>query len=129
MLPAKDGKYIERFYPGQQQEDLYWGFTQFSRQVYADTVTIRSEDEIMYGIFSMDGGTLAEIGMRWYRLGRECVPRMECFSEAFFLLKSPMHQRIFKRLQNEPDNFTPEEFASLLIEMGFQDDSDRPLER
>lgn len=128
MLSIEDRAYIEKFYPERYSDDLYWGFTQFSRENYTNAVNLDAKDEVIYGIYSTDGSVLAEMAMRWYRINNENVPRIECFLDAFLLLKSPMLQILFEKLQNVPENLSPEDFSRLLLSMGFCDKSDKSLD-
>lgn len=74
-------------------------------------------DEVMFGLY--DGTcTKGEMAMRWYRLGGTLTPRLEIFDDAWGVI--PMD--VITALA-EYDNraITPEEFASILTDMGFED--------
>ena len=127
LLPEKDVRYFKRYVKDFQPENWYWGFTCFSRQNYRDCIRREFEDEIIYGIYSLEGGGMAEMTMIWEKIGVD-EPCLRSFSESFVLMMSPTHKQIFakiRKLNNE--RFSPEEFSKLLISLGFQDDSDFPL--
>lgn len=108
--------------------DLYWGFTCYSRQNYAKKGVEKFDDEIMYGVFARSGGCLMEIQMDWNNLAGNSVPSLKVFSEAFPLLDCPTHKKIISRLAGlKKELFTPEEFSRLLLSLGFEDDSHNSL--
>lgn len=130
-LSEDDIRYFKRCTSCERYDDLYWGFSCFSRQNFKKPALIKTEDDVIYGVYSNEGGTLAEMTMQWQWIQGEVVPCLEVFSDAFFLLESPMHKRIMKRLlkfqKQYHELFTPDEFSRLLIGLGFQDNSANPL--
>lgn len=108
--------------------DLYWGFTCYSRQNYAKKGFENFDDEIMFGIYARSGGCLMEMQMVWDSLAGNSVPSLKVYSEAFPLLFCPTHKKIVSRLAGlKKEFFTPEEFSRLLLSLGVEDDSDNPL--
>lgn len=123
-LPEEDIRHFKRYCKNFEETDLYWGFTCFSRQNYRDEVPHKFEDEILYGVYSHQGGCMAELCMSWEKLDKT-VPYLRSFSESFPLLTSPTHRKIFEGI-HEMNNelFSSEDFSRLLFLLGFQDDSD-----
>lgn len=123
-LPEEDIRYFKRYCKNFEGTDLYWGFTCFSRENYRDEVEHEFADEISYGVYSHQGGCMAELRMAWENLD-EIVPNLRSFSESFFLLTSPTHRKIFEGIyEMNNESFSPEDFSRLLVSLGFQDDSD-----
>lgn len=128
-LPEEDIKHFKRYCKKNfEKTDLYWGFTCFSRQNYRDEVPHKSEDEIIYGVYSHQGGCMAELCMTWERFDMT-VPYLRSFSESFPLLTSPTHRKIFEGIHKLNDEyFSPDDFSRLLLSLGFQDNSDYLLD-
>lgn len=128
QLQEADVKYLRKFDKDFMPEKWYWGFSCFSRENYKNHICHEFEDQIIYGIYSYDGGCMAEMTMTWGNL-RVKEPYLRCFSESFFLIMSPMHKNIFAHIRKwNKEWFSAEDFSKLLISLGFQDDSDFPLE-
>ena len=109
-------------------DDLYWGFTCYSRQNYAKKGVEAFDDEIMYGVLARSGGCLMEMQMLWDKLAGDSVPRLKVFSDALPMLNCPTHKKLISRLAAlEKKLFTSEEFSRLLLSLGFEDDSDNKL--
>lgn len=49
---------LNHHFPRKDWEDLFWGFTDCFRQVYAGLTPLNAEDEILLGIYSRQGGCL-----------------------------------------------------------------------
>ncbi|MFR0985247.1 MAG: hypothetical protein ACLSFZ_00575 [Frisingicoccus sp.] len=127
-LSKDDILYLKKYGVNNQFEDMYWGFTCFSRQNYTGTLPRGVVDDVVYGIYFYEGGALAEMAKYWYQLPGEAAPCLEVFSDAFLLLESPLQKRIMVELRKKySENFTSEDFSKLLIRMGFRDDSDRKI--
>lgn len=110
--------------------ELFWAFTCFSRQDYADEVEIPYLDEVCYGLWNKNGGCVCEMLMVWERIGGDAVPVIQSFSESFVLLTSPVQKKVFEKLMKmRKECFTPEEFSKVLLSCGFRDMSDRKLSR
>jgi len=48
---------------------------------YANTLRDRGE-EIMFGMYALEGGTSGEMAMRWVKLGNRDVPQLQVFNDA-----------------------------------------------
>lgn len=122
-LTNDDIRHLKVWMEISNSHDLYWGFTCLSRQNYTNEVRKEGEDEILYGIYNQDRGTLAEIRITWDKVRvHVCIP-----AEAFPLMISPTHEKVMERLLELGDVFTPEAFSEVLKEMGFEDNSDIEL--
>ena len=107
----------------------YYGFYCLSRQnCFPNLIEINKQisetDHIMFGLYDLDGGCTAEMGIKWLQLSDEVAPRFEVFSDAFDLLKT---EKILRLINNFDEDMTPETFSQLLIRHGFKDMSDNPL--
>lgn len=97
-------------------------FSQLSRAWYgeANLKNADFEDEIFFGLYSTDGGTIGEISVRWVNLNGELTPKITVFSDAWNVLAQ------FKDLidllgKHDNENPTPKEFCKYLIGCGFVD--------
>lgn len=128
MIKKCDSELLNHHFPRKDWEDLFWGFTDYSRQAYADLSPLGAEDEIVLGIYSQQGGCLFEMGIVWRELRNVSVPQLHVFSEAWHLLKTPTFQMVLDQLTKEKESLaTPAEVSALLIACGFTDQSDDPL--
>ncbi len=128
MIKENDFERLACWFPSEDWEKLFWGFTCYSRQDYAGKAPLDAEDEIILGIQYPDGGCLAEMGFRWYKLDGALVPRLEVFSDAWQLLQTRTVQMVISQLVNGSNpRPTPDELSELLITWGFIDQSDNPL--
>ena len=130
-LPQADIERLNTYFPREDWNLYFWGFTCFSRQDYARTVPLDGVDEIMLGVECIEGGCLCELAVRWFMLDGKPAPRLDVFDEAWPLFQTPTFAAILEKLTqmsryHEP---TPDEVSALLIAHGFTDQSDRPLER
>ena len=114
VLPQADAERLNTYFPREDWNLYFWGFTCFSRQDYARTVPLAG----------------VEMGGRWFMLGNEPVPRLDVFDEAWPLLQTPTFAAVLEELtrMNRGHALTPDEVSALLIAHGFTDQSDRPLE-
>lgn len=127
-LPNEDIQVLKTYKGDHDWNDLYWGFTCYSRQNYAKKGVEDFDDEIMYGVYARSGGCLMEMQMAWEVLAGNSVPSLKVFSEAFPLLDCPMHKKIVTRLAGlKKELYTPDEFSRLLLSLGLEDDSHNPL--
>jgi hypothetical protein len=78
-------------------------------------------DEVMFGYFSLDGGTSGEMSMRWMEVGNEIVPRLEVFDDGWSALARLKDSVIDKLGEVDSERITPEEFCEMLEECGFKD--------
>lgn len=114
-----DIKFLQQWMTGINPKNLYWGFICSSRQDYVGNAK-GVEDNVIYGIYDREGGCFMEIRMIWDSIG----VRMHIYDDAFALAASPMNQRLWQKLLTLGHDFTSESFSKLLIQLGFQDDSD-----
>ena len=123
-ITTDDRAYLQQWMKVMDPQKLYWGFTCFSRQDYAG-VEKEGRDEVTYGIYSSEGGCLMEICMIFGENG----VKMRIFDEAFPLATSPTHLEVWHKLLRLGEDFTSDEFSKELIGLGFQDDSDRSINK
>lgn len=76
----------------------------FSRQNYKNDMIHSFEDEIIYGIYSHEGGCMSEMCTTWEKLGNVTVPYLRSFSESFSLLMSPTHKKFLRQSINGGKN-------------------------
>lgn len=128
-LPQADIESLKDYFPAEHRDELFWGFTCHSRQEYASIVPLDAVDEIMLGVQCTEGGCLCELAFRWQMLGGKLVPRLEVFSEAWMLFRTPTFAAVMARLtqMNREPMPTPDELSALLVAHGFTDQSDQPL--
>lgn len=129
-LPRADIEQLNSFFPREDWNLYFWGFTCFSRQDYAKVVPLDGVDEIMMGVQHVEGGCLGEVAVRWFMLGGKPAPRLEVFDEAWPLLQTPTLAAVLEKLTKESRNhaLTTDEVSALLIAHGFADQSNQPLE-
>ena len=90
-----------------------------SRAWYAES--IGKNDEIMFGMYSREGGTTGEMGMRWRDLGgKKKVPRLEVFDDAWHVL-SIFPDLIQALGEHDNKNIAPQEFVEILKSCSFSD--------
>lgn len=129
MIKKNDTERLIQYFPDADWEKLFWGFTCYSRQNYAGIAPLDAADEIMLGIQHPEGGCLCELGISWYWLNNELVPQLHAYSEAWSLLQTPTFQLVLDLFAKEKKLLaSPKEVSMLLIECGFVDQSDQPLD-
>ena len=130
VLPQADAERLNTYFPREDWNLYFWGFTCFSRQDYARTVPLDGVDEIILGVQCVEGGCLSEMVVRWFMLDGKPAPRLEVFDEAWPLLQAPTFAAVLEELtkMSRGHALTPDEVSALLIAHGFTDQSDRPLE-
>lgn len=129
MIKKTDSERLAKYFPDADWEELFWGFTCYSRQNYASTVQLEAVDEIMLGIQHPEGSCLCELGISWHLLDNKLVPQLHVYSESWHLLNTPTFQLVLNLLTKEKEPLpTPDEVSMLLIEYGFIDQSDQPLD-
>lgn len=128
-LPPEDVERLSVYFPKEDWEALFWGFTCFSRQNYAAVVPIEGVNEILLSLQCTEGGTLGELAVRWYMLGDKPALRLEVFDEAWPITQTPTFVAFIEELTQMSRHHapTPNEVSALLIAHGFTDQSDRPL--
>ena len=76
-------------------------------------------DEIVFGLYETEeGGTTGEIAMQWHDIKNVATPKLEVYNDSLHLIStfSDVMDALSKMKQ-----FTPQEFAELLRELGFED--------
>ena len=128
-LPPEDVERLRAYFPKEDWNAFFWGFTCFSRQDYAAVVPIEGVNEILLGLQCREGGTLGELAVRWYILGGKPALRLEVFDEAWPVTQTPTFAAFIEELTQMSRRHapTPDEVSALLIAHGFTDQSDRPL--
>lgn len=76
--------------------------------------------EIMFGLYHDDRSTIGEIGMRWYKLNHDIVPKLESFGDTWFVLNE-LSDVIQKLSEVDSIDITPDDFKNILCSLGFQD--------
>ena len=129
-LPPEAVERLSVYFPGENWNAFFWGFTCFSRQDYAAVVPIEGINEIMLGLQCMEGGTLGELAFRWFMFGNKLALRLEVFDDAWPVTQTPSFAAVLEDLTQMSRHHvpTPDEVSRLLIAHGFTDRSDRPLE-
>lgn len=128
-LPQADVERLNVYFPREDWSLFFWGFSCFSRQNYARTVSLDCADEVMLGVQCIEGGTLGELAVRWHMLRGKTVPRLEVYDDAWQIIQTPTFGTVMEELtqMSRHHNLTPDEVSALLIAHGFMDQSDRPL--
>ena len=103
MIKKCDSEQLIHYFPNADWDDLYWGFSNYSRQAYAGLAPLDAEDEIMLGLYFRQGGCLCEMGISWHLLRGRAVPQLEVFSEAWHLLKTPTFRAVLDQLTKEKE--------------------------
>ena len=101
------------------EEGFNYGFVQYSRSWYADACRLPGDamEEIMIGLYALEGGCKWEFAIRWIRLPNP-TPRVEIFSDGWqaFAEVPELFTELAKR-----DSLTPIECCELLKNLGFTD--------
>lgn len=128
-LPQADVERLNTYFAKKDWNLYFLGFYCFSCQNYAEIVPLDG-DEIMLGVECIAGDGLCELTVHWHRLNGKLVPRLEVFDDAWPLLQTPTIAAILEKLvqMSRHHKPTPDEVSALLIDHGFTDQSDRPLE-
>lgn len=87
-------------------------------------------EEVTFGLYHPEGGTMGEMVMRWYHLGNEVVARLEAFNDSWAALYTfgPEFLKVLNRYgtlcwsrQGLESYMTPAEFRRELVDLGFAD--------
>lgn len=131
MVPEADIEELSAYFPWENWSEIFWGFTCFSRQKYADKLPQDADDEIMLGLQCESGGCLCELAFRWHMIAGSTVPRLEVYDSAWPVFQTPTFAAVMQQLSRmaaDGNELTPDEVSALLIANGFKDESDRPLD-
>ncbi len=108
--------------------EYYYGFTHFQRMKYNDIPHPESVDEITFGLYCRDGGCASEASVLWTHLDGKIVPYIRIFDDGIKAAFSAKFLAVVDKLRNM-GNYTPGQLSYLLIDQGFEDNSDTPLEQ
>ena len=106
--------------------EYYYGFTHFMRMKYRDISHEEFVDEITFGLYAREGGCASEASVLWMPLDGKTVPCIRVFEDGIKAAFSTKFLTVVDKLRPMGD-FTPAQLSHLLIEQGFEDDSDEPL--
>lgn len=99
-------------------------FHHYSRAWYGryDMLGRNITDQVMFGVYSRQGGTTGEMAMRWHDLGGGTVsPRLEVFDDAWHLLAVSFLDVVQALGSYACQDITPEQFCAILTSLGFED--------
>ena len=131
VMSEVDIDLLSRYFPWENWNECFWGFTCRSRQKYAGTLSRETVDEIMLGVQCEQGGCLCELAFRWHMIAGTPVPRLEVFDSAWPILQAPTFMEVMNELARmvaDNETVTPDSVSALLIMYGFKDQSDRSLD-
>lgn len=101
------------------EEQLIRGYHRISKSWYAN----KNEDtEVMFGMYSKEGGCRAEMKMQWIELG-EPTPQLKSFNDSWELL-SEFKDLIDELAKHGNKRISEEKFCSILDKLGFKDLTD-----
>lgn len=109
-------------------DDLYYGFTHFDRMEYRDIPHSDFVEQVTLGLYARDGGCVCELSVQWEYVDHKLKP---CFRICEDSLKEPFANKflsIVDQLRYLGD-YSPIILCKLLIDNGFEDDSDIPLQQ
>ena len=100
------------------------GFTVLSKSWYGKACLkgVDYVDEVMFGLYDgkgvITGNTEGEMAMKWYKFPR--APRLEVFDDSWAVLAT--FTDVIKAMGRKNDlNITPNQFAEILVDLGFED--------
>lgn len=108
------------------KENLYYGFTHFSRMSYKDAMPSDVKDMITFGLYVRNGGCVSEAAVRWENLSGKLCPYFRIFDDGIKAAFSTRFLAVVDKLRSM-GSFTPNQMAEVLISQGFEDCSDEPL--
>lgn len=126
-LSKNDLRFFQKYYPDVDFNDTYWAFSVYGVEA-AEIMRPGLQAEVLYGLIFKGGGCIAEMSMEWasYDLALES-PYLKTFMDATVLLACPTHRKLSVALmKHKKSGPTPEQFAKLLLSLGFEDETKRP---
>lgn len=93
------------------------GFHWSNKAWYSDVI---KQPEIIFGMYSPDGGTSGEMSIRWIELSRKLTPKLECFDDAWNAL-SMFTDLIEEMGKVDSEDITDQDFVDMLKNLGFKD--------
>ena len=112
----------------EQTGEYYYGFTHFKRMEYNDIPTAEFVDQVTFGLYAREGGCLSEASVLWTHLDGRIIPYIRVFEDGIKAAFCTKFLAVVDKLRNMGD-YTPGQLSHLLVEQGFEDDSDMPLEQ
>ncbi len=126
-MQESDVNVLSLFFPNVAWEKVSWTFIHFSRQDYAKTVPCPAEDMVMVELEHSDGGCLCELSFQWHLPDKKLSPQLTCFGDALPMLLTPTFDRLLWLLSDlKNPNYTPDDLADILMNLGAVDRSDQP---
>lgn len=106
-----------------EDDSLFWGYHQHSRSYYAANVPLGKDiaDDVWFGAFSREGGTVGEMVVQWIKLDKRLVPHLQVFDDAWKVLALASQELMPKLSEVDGQNITPEQFCQILNSLGFED--------
>ena len=129
-LSKNDLRFFQKHYPDVDFNDAYWSFSYWGGSEHAAIVPPSLKSGIWFGVCFEGGGCIAELSMLWVPAGVGGAdpdsPYLNAFMDATILLASPTHQKLaVKLMKYQESGPTPEQFAKLLVSLGFEDETTR----
>jgi hypothetical protein len=108
-------------------EDSRLSFYQYSRQKYSH-VSLPSGvlDELMIGVYHEEGGTSGEFSINQTSITKSCPLELCMFDDSWKLIP---YLTDFFELLSKSEDISLSELVLKLIEIGFVDHSDRPIQK
>lgn len=129
-LPQADIEKLNVYFPNEDWSQLFWGFSCFSREKFANILSLLDcVDIVMLGVQCIDGSTMGELSICWHMLNGKAVPKLEAYDDAWQILQTPTFAAVMEELtpMSRDHAPTPDEVSAMLIAHGFTDESDSPL--
>lgn len=95
---------------------FYWTSKMYPKQFGLDKDCI---DEVVIGDYPEDGGTTGEFTIQWMQVGKDIVPVLKVYDDAWKILQESQIGKILSGLDNK--NVEPEKFVKILTINGFVD--------
>ena len=96
------------------------GFVVLSKAWYAKACLANRDytDEVTFGMYDTNCGCVGEMAVKWFKT--PCAPRLEVFDDSWAVLAT--FADVIKAMGRKNDlNITPDQFAEILVELGFED--------
>lgn len=105
----------------EKRDDIFCGFHHLKEAWYAKSLP-NQIDQVYFGNYTTTGGTIGEMSVEWLDLGiaKSPTPKLGSFGDSWHLFEDYRYLRLIARLADLPE-ITPEQFCTLLIELGFKD--------
>lgn len=126
-VPAFTGSAATQKKHSELDDEYYYGFTHFNRMDYKDIPHSDFVDQVTFGVYARTGGCLSEASVSWTPLGGRMIPCFQIFEDGITAAFSAKFQKVVDELRSMGD-FTPEQLSAVLIEQGYEDDSDTRLQ-